>query len=50
MIRESISVREAAGDLAAPDFTLRNVRGEPISLSDFRGERHVVLVFNRGFT
>ena len=34
----------------APDFTLADYRGEPVSLSDFRGAKHVVLVFNRGFT
>jgi peroxiredoxin len=35
---------------AAPDFTLQNFRGEPVSLSDFRGKAHVLLVFNRTFT
>ena len=35
---------------AAPDFTLVDYRGEPVSLADFRGAKHVVLVFNRGFT
>jgi len=33
----------------APDFTLPDYRGEPVSLSSFRGRRHVLLVFNRGF-
>jgi peroxiredoxin (alkyl hydroperoxide reductase subunit C) len=33
----------------APDFTLRDFQGEPVSLSDFRGKAHVLLVFNRGF-
>lgn len=33
----------------APDFTLADVAGHPVRLSDFRGNRHVVLVFNRGF-
>jgi len=33
----------------APDFTLQNFRGEPVSLSDFRDKAHVLLVFNRGF-
>ncbi len=32
---------------AAPDFTLKNQRGEPVSLSDYRG-RKVVLTFYRG--
>jgi peroxiredoxin len=35
--------------LTAPDFTLSDHTGKPVSLSDFRGKKHVVLVFNRGF-
>ena len=34
----------------APDFTLQDFKGEPVSLSDFRGKAHLLLVFNRGFT
>ena len=33
----------------AQDFTLTNTQGQPVSLSDYRGVKHVVLVFNRGF-
>ncbi len=33
----------------APDFTLTDTRNRPVSLSDYRGRKHVVLVFNRGF-
>ena len=33
---------------AAPDFTLENMDGKPVSLSDFRGKKSVVLVFYRG--
>lgn len=29
----------------APDFTLKNPSGEEVSLSSFRGEKHVVLMF-----
>jgi cytochrome oxidase Cu insertion factor (SCO1/SenC/PrrC family) len=32
----------------APDFTLENMDGRPITLSDFRGQELVVLVFYRG--
>ena len=34
---------------AAPDFTLEDFQGQPVSLSGFRGQKNVVLVFNRGF-
>jgi len=33
-----------------PDFTLTNTRGESVTLSSFKGEKNVYLVFNRGFT
>jgi peroxiredoxin len=33
----------------APDFTLVDFQGRPVTLSDFRGKSHVLLVFNRGF-
>ena len=33
---------------AAPDFTLENMDGKPVSLSDFRVKKSVVLVFYRG--
>ena len=39
--------RVKVGDVA-PDFTLENVDGAPITLSDFRGKKDVVLVFYRG--
>ncbi len=33
----------------APDFTLKDVHGADVSLSDFAGKKNVFLVFNRGF-
>ena len=33
----------------APDFTMNDFRGQPVRLLDYRGVKHVVLVFNRGF-
>lgn len=33
---------------AAPDFSLRALSGEVVTLSDFRGSKNVVLVFYRG--
>jgi peroxiredoxin len=35
---------------APPDFTLQDTSGEEITLSSFKGEKLVYLVFNRGFS
>ncbi len=35
-------------NVAAPDFALADLRGRLVQLSDYRGQKHVVLVFNRG--
>jgi cytochrome oxidase Cu insertion factor (SCO1/SenC/PrrC family) len=39
--------RIKVGDMT-PDFTLENTDGKQITLSGFRGEKNVVLVFYRG--
>ena len=39
-----------ATDGQAPDFTLDSAQGSPVTLSDYRGESYVVLVFYRGST
>jgi hypothetical protein len=39
--------RVAVGDLA-PDFSLRALTGEVLTLSQFRRQKNVVLVFYRG--
>jgi peroxiredoxin len=33
----------------APDFELTDFRSQPVRLSNFHGNKHVLLVFNRGF-
>jgi peroxiredoxin len=33
----------------APDFTLTDALGRPVSLADYRGKKPVVLVFYRGY-
>jgi peroxiredoxin len=33
----------------APDFTLKDFYGNDISLSDFLGQKNVLIIFNRGF-
>jgi peroxiredoxin len=40
-----VSLRQVAPEFSLPDFC-----GVPVSLSDYRGEKNVLLVFNRGFT
>jgi peroxiredoxin len=34
----------------APDFALADTQSNMLCLSDYRGKKHVVLVFTRGFT
>jgi peroxiredoxin len=41
---------KVALDKPAPPFELTNYQGQPVNLSDFRGDKNVLLVFNRGFT
>lgn len=36
------------GDIA-PDFTLRDTNGNEVTLSSFRSDKIIYLVFNRGF-
>ncbi len=33
----------------APDFALDDIEAKPVSLSDYRYQKNVVLVLNRGF-
>ncbi len=33
----------------APDFAAADADGKTVRLSEFKGVKHVVLVFNRGF-
>lgn len=33
---------------AAPDFTLESMTGDTVTLSQYRGQKHVILVFYRG--
>ncbi len=36
-------------NLPAPDFSLINYQGDPVTLSTYKGQKNVLLVFNRGF-
>jgi peroxiredoxin len=36
-------------DQIAPDFRLPDAAGNPVSLSQFRSLKNVLLIFNRGF-
>jgi peroxiredoxin Q/BCP len=42
-------IEQTAIGQAAPDFELTDVQGKAVRLSNYRGERHVLLVFTRGF-
>jgi peroxiredoxin len=33
----------------APDFSLKDITGRIITLADYRQQKNVILVFNRGF-
>ncbi|MDY6846825.1 MAG: hypothetical protein SVP52_06785 [Chloroflexota bacterium] len=33
----------------ARDFTLEDIHGDPVTLSEFEGRQNVFLIFNRGF-
>jgi peroxiredoxin len=35
---------------SAPDFSLNDSEGHIVRLSEFQGNKNVLLVFNRGFT
>ncbi len=37
-------------DSPAPDFALSDASGVPFRLSELVAQKHVILVFNRGFT
>ncbi|MBN1937465.1 MAG: redoxin domain-containing protein [Anaerolineae bacterium] len=36
-------------DTPAPEFELTDWNGQTVRLSDYRGRKNVLLVFNRGF-
>lgn len=41
---------QVALNAVAPDFELVDSEGKPFRLSSLRGQKNVLLVFNRGFT
>ena len=36
-------------NVEAPNFTLNDFNGKSVSLTDFAGQKNVLVVFNRGF-
>jgi peroxiredoxin len=36
-------------ELIAPDFAMLDHQGQEVRLSNYRGQKNVLLVFNRGF-
>jgi peroxiredoxin len=50
-VRDMQPVLDAAEETTgAPDFSLTDTTGRGLRLSDYRRRKHVVLVFNRGFS
>jgi peroxiredoxin len=47
--KEEIHMPRVALDQPAPDFSLPDFNGNVVRLSDFRGKKNVLLVFNRTF-
>lgn len=45
----SVMAKKIEISASAPDFELPDFSGRLVRLSDYRDQRHVVLVFNRGF-
>ncbi|MDO5675633.1 MAG: hypothetical protein Q4G66_12085 [bacterium] len=43
-------MKKVAVHAEAPDFTLPDIEGRPVSLSSFRNTVSVYLVLNRGFS
>jgi peroxiredoxin len=49
VLYKEISMPRVALNRSAPDFQLNDFKGKPVKLSDFKDQKHVILVFNRGF-
>lgn len=47
--RKRTDLDRAVVGTAALDFSLEDINGKVVHLSDFRGKKYVVLVFYRGF-
>lgn len=43
-------VKKMISGMAAPDFELVDTNDRKTRLSDFNGQKYVVLAFNRGFS
>lgn len=43
-------VKRVEINAVAPDWTLADLNGRLVRLSDYRSHKHVLLVFNRGLT
>jgi peroxiredoxin len=46
---EEIEMPRVSLEQVAPDFSLPDFSGTPVSLSEFRGRKNVLLVFSRTF-
>jgi len=48
-IAQELAMTEISEITMAPEFALTDVNGKMVRLSDYRGTKHIILVFNRGF-
>jgi len=48
--KQGANMTKITENTTALDFALADLAGQTVRLSDFRGQKHIVLVFNRGFT
>jgi peroxiredoxin len=47
--RGDLYMKNIKENTMAPEFTAKDSENKTIQLSDYRGKKNVVLVFNRGF-
>ena len=48
-LQRSFCMAQVELNSVSPDFTLDDYQGNAVTLSQFKGDKNVLLVFNRGF-
>jgi hypothetical protein len=47
---QELNMSRVSLNTPAPEFNLKDFRGNNFSLSEYRNKKNLILVFNRGFT